>query len=57
MLSDRSEESKVAHGNDNPLTKSLWHCLELCRLYTDCNWVSWKISGDVEKGKIFTWHL
>ncbi len=42
ILGEPSEIAKVVYGDASPSTLSLWHCLELCRQYDDCVWVSWK---------------
>ncbi len=41
-----SENAKVAYGDNIPFVLSLWHCLELCRIYQDCAWVSWRKSQE-----------
>ncbi len=47
---ERSELAKVSHGDTSPAVHSLWHCQQLCHLYKDCVWVSWKDINSKESG-------
>ncbi len=42
IQSESSEDAKVANGDIASTPPSVWHCLESCRLYADCVWISWK---------------
>ena len=46
ILSESSSDSKVDYGDFPPSVPSVWHCVELCRLYADCVWISWERSAD-----------
>ncbi len=46
ISSEGSEEAQVDFGSDLPSKQTLWHCLELCRLYADCAWVSRKYEAE-----------
>ncbi len=50
MLSDSSENAKVDHLDVAPSVPSVWHCVELCRLYDDCHWISWT-SRDISRNE------
>ncbi len=49
IVSEQSENAMVDFGFVDPSLPSLWHCLEQCRLYADCVWVSWK---NVDKSEV-----
>ncbi len=45
IVSNRSAEAMVEHGEVLPNAHSLWHCLEMCKTFEDCAWVSWRSPG------------
>ncbi len=47
-MSNSSQDAKVDLGDEPPSAQSVWHCVELCRLYADCAWVSWRGGAAVD---------
>ncbi len=39
------EHVKIDNEDTTPLAHSLWHCQQLCSLYDDCVWFSWKVGN------------